>query len=109
MSETIAGPGRYEVLYSVETEREDAGVIDVAADGRLTIVSALPRFADAMALIVRNMNALPAKSVRTEPPPGAPRYSLWSRKVQRDSPEFIGVMLEDLKGYGFELIPEPSS
>jgi|ERR1051326_143062 hypothetical protein len=106
MSDTIALPGRYGVVFHDEGIRGDAGIIDVAADGRLTVVSAAPDFAVAISVIVANMNAMQAETVRARPPDGAPKYSLWSRTVPRDSPQFIATMFANIRRQGFEMIPE---
>jgi hypothetical protein len=106
VSDTTAHPGRYKVVYHDQGKSEDAGVISIAADGRLAIVSTPPRFNNAINVVVTNMNAMDAETVEAPPPPGAAKHSSWSRSVKRESPDFIAAMLADIRGYGFELIPE---
>ncbi len=106
MSETTAQPGRYKVIYHDQGKSENAGVVDIAGDGRLAVVSAEPRFANAIGAVVTNMNAMDTQLVEGRPPAGAPSHSEWSKTIARKSPEFIPAMLADIRGYGFELVPD---
>lgn len=106
MSSELAFPRRYEAIYHDDDASEHAGTLSMTADGRLAIVSAEPRFANTLDVAVRSMNAMPNETVRVPPPPGTPRYTLVSKVVPRESPEFIPTMIANLRrGYRLELRP----
>lgn len=106
VSESAALPQRYKVVFHDQNKTEDAGVVSISADGMLAVISTPPRFAGAVDTVVKNMNAKTNQSVKAPPPPDAPPFSLWSKLIPRDSPDFIPAMLADIRGYGFELTPE---
>jgi hypothetical protein len=106
MSSERAFPRRYEAIYHDDNASEHAGTLSMTADGRLAIVSAEPRFANTLDVAVRSMNAMPNETVRVPPPPGTPRYTLMSKVIPRESPEFIPTMIANLRrGYRLELRP----
>jgi hypothetical protein len=99
-------PRRYEAIYHDDDALEHAGVLNMTADGKLMIVSAEQRFANTLDVAVRSMNAVENETVRVPPPPGTPRYTLISRLIPRDSPEFIPTLIANLRrGYRLELRP----
>jgi hypothetical protein len=107
VSTTDGLPRHYEAIYHGDDGLEHAGVLSMAADGTLAIVSADDRFADTLDTVVRNMNAMPHETVRVPPGPDQPRYSLRSRVIPRSSAEFIPTMLANIRrGYRLELRPE---
>ena len=106
MSSERAFPRRYEAIYHDDNASEHAGTLSMTADGRLAIVSAEPRFANTLDVAVRSMNAMPNETVRIPPPSGTPRYTLVSKVIPRESPEFIPTMIANLRrGYRLELRP----
>jgi hypothetical protein len=102
-------PRRYEVLYHDDDGVVHAGALSMTADGTLAIISSETRFAETLDVAVRSMNAMPHETLRIPPPPGSPRYSLTSRVIPRESPEFIPTMLANLRrAYRLELRPTES-
>ncbi len=109
MSSDAGFPRRYEAIYHADDGLDHAGVLSMTADGALAIVSAEDRFAHTLDVAVRSMNAMQNETVRVPPPPGEPRYSLHSRLIPRESPDFIPTMLANLRrGYRLELRPTPA-
>jgi hypothetical protein len=106
VSESTTLPQRYKVIFHDQDQTEDAGVVSISADGMIAVISTPPRFVNAIDVVVKNMNTKTEQSVKAPPPPDAPPFSLWSKLIPRDSPDFIPAMLADVRGYGFELIPE---
>jgi hypothetical protein len=104
MSTTSRFPRQYEAIYHADTALEHAGVLSMAADGKLTILQADDRFAEMLDTVVRNMNAMPHETVRVPPKPDEPRFALRSRVIPRTSADFIPTMLANIRrAYRLEL------
>lgn len=104
VSTTSGFPRRYEAIYHDDKAEEHAGVLAMAADGKLEIAQADPRFAEMLGTIVHNMNTMPHETIRVPPKPDEPRRSLHSRVVPRSSAEFVPTMLANIRrGYRLEL------
>jgi hypothetical protein len=100
-------PQRYEAIYHGDDGLEHAGVLSMAADGKLAIVSSDDRFVETLDIVVHSMNTMPHETIRVPPKPDRPRWSLHSPVISRSSAEFIPTMLANIRrGYRLELRPE---
>ena len=97
-------PRQFAVIDHADGGAQPAGVVSMAADGMLAIVSAEPQSAYKLDMAVNNLNAMQSEQVEAAAPPGTPRYTLYARAVDRASPEFAPALIEHLRsGYELEL------
>lgn len=94
------------------TERDDKGqvraigVVALAPDSALSIVSAEPDRAAFLQNLVDRMNALGELHVVAAPPASAPEGAVYSNSVRRNEPEFRDALIDRLRRYyGLELTP----
>jgi hypothetical protein len=106
MTDVSDFPRRYDVVYRGGGAAQPAGVVTMGADGRLSVVSAEPEFAEKLGIVVNNMNAMQYEHVEAPAPADAPRYALYSRAIGRGDPQFVPAMMKHLtSSYDLELRP----
>ena len=82
------------------------GEVALDAQGRITIVSAVPEDAEQLGKIMTRMNNKPVLHADVPAPADAPRFTLASRLIQRGDPAFQAELLAQLtRYYDIELRP----
>jgi hypothetical protein len=84
------------------------GQVAVDKEYRLQVVSVISRQKDFLTDIVDTMNAKTNLHTEAAPPEGAPRFSDYSRAVERSSPAFFTQLQAHLKQY-YDLILQPAA
>jgi hypothetical protein len=92
---------RFDVTYlDDETgQRSTIGQVDVGPDSKLTLVSAVPDRQEFLTDLVEELNEEDEMHVKAAPPPGAPRYAVYSKIVPRSDPKFFDAMKDFLGEY----------
>lgn len=84
------------------------GQVTVDKEYRLQVVSVIASKKDFLTEIVDVMNAKTNLHAEAAPPEGAPRFSEFSRVVDRSSPEFFTQLQAHLKQY-YDLVLQPAA
>jgi hypothetical protein len=91
----------YQVNYrDPDTETETPfGRLAYGDRGVLTFISAISSHEAFLRGLVEQLNRLQRLSVRTDPSPDAPRYTLATRQVPRDSEDFLDALKSYLQRF----------
>lgn len=91
----------YAVTYHDPQTGADSpvGTVGCGMLGELTVLSAAPDRAEFLRELVGRLNQQAALHVRVPPPPGAQRFALYSRRVERTDPGFRAALQEFLETY----------
>jgi hypothetical protein len=92
---------RYMVIRREESagERHELGTIAIDQAGVITILSIANDPDERLAQLVDELNRRAHLNVKVPPAPGAPRFALSSRIVERGTPDFIPALVQYLQKY----------
>ena len=97
---------RYAVVQLDDRREQDLGTVLLNDAGQITAEPGAADGNEKLAVIIQSMNSTDVMHVNVTPPEGAPRYAVASRVVRRGEPEFVPLLIEDLrKYYDLELRP----
>src|SRR5262249_3704593 len=99
----------YDVILAKHSgSQKKIGQVAVDKEYRLQVVSVISSQRNFLSDIVDTMNAKPNLHAEAAPPEGAPRFSDFSRVVDRSSPAFFTQLQAHLKQY-YDLILQPAA
>jgi hypothetical protein len=96
------------ILAKHSSSQKKIGQVSVDKEYRLQVVSVVSSQRNFLSDIVDTMNAKANLHAEAAPPEGAPRFSDFSRVVDRSSPAFFTQLQADLKQY-YDLILQPTA
>jgi hypothetical protein len=99
---------RFRVIFKDDETNQQIpiGEVDAGPDGKLTLVSVVPDKQEFLTDLIEEVNEEDEMQVEAQPPPGAPRYAVYSKIIPRSDPRFFDALKEFLaKYYDITLTP----
>ncbi|MBQ0958943.1 hypothetical protein KAK06_08220 [Ideonella sp. 4Y11] len=87
------------VMHDEDAPALTLGTVAVDEQGQLSILDTALAEDDRLQTVVDELNAEQALHQEAAPPPGAPRFGVYTRPVARGTPGFLAALREHLRRY----------
>lgn len=87
------------VLNDEDTPALRLGTVAIDGQGRLAVLEQALAGDDRLQTLVDELNAEETLHQEAPPPPGAPRFGVYTRQVARGTPAFLDALREHLRRY----------